>query len=127
MKNEKLRKRAVKGKPLPDPKEARRKVRAWLLRAHPEEKPMIGDFRKGVTFAEINRLMHNGEDFYDICVCTESVQRELVFRELARIYKTEYDFWYYLWLYGGPKDPKLDKALEALKRDKKLNCLFKRG
>ena len=30
----------------------------------------------------------------------ESVQREIVFRELARLYKTKYDYWYELWLYG---------------------------
>ena len=126
-KKEKLRKRAVKGQPLPDPKEASRKVRAWLLETHPEEELMIGDFRKGVTFAEINRRMHNGEDFYDICECTESVQREYVFQELSRIYKTEYDFWYYLWLDSGRKDPIYAKALKALKKDKKLKHLFKKA
>ena len=126
-KNEELKKRAVPGQPLPDPKEASRRVRAWLLRTHPEEEPMIGDFRKGVTFAEINRRMHNGEDFYDICECTESDQREYVFHELARIYKTEYNFWYYLWLGNGRKDPMYAKALKALKKDKKLKHLFKKG
>ena len=126
-KNEKLKKRAAPGQPLPDPKEASRKVRAWLLETYPEEELMIGNFRKGVTFADINRRMHNGEDFYDICVCTESVQREYVFQELSRIYKTEYDFWYYLWLDSGRKDPMYAKALKALKKDKKLNRLFKRG
>ena len=88
-------------KPLPDPKAAERKVRAWLLRTHPEEKPMIGDFRTDVTFAEINRRMHGGEDFYEIADCGESVQREIVFAELARIYGTEYEYWYSLWL-GKP-------------------------
>ena len=126
-KNEKLKKRAVMGKPLVDPKEASRKVLAWMLKAHPEEKPMIGDFRKGVTFAEINRRMHKGENFYDICECTESQQREYVFQELSRIYKTEYDFWYYLWLHGGSKDPMYAKALKALKKDKKLKHLFKKA
>ena len=62
---------------------------------------MIGNFRKDVTFAEINRRMHGGEDFYEIADCGESVQREIVFAELARIYGTDYDYWYYLWL-GKP-------------------------
>ena len=88
-------------KPLPDPKAAERKVRAWLLKTHPGERTMIGDFRKDVTFAEINRRMHGGEDFYEIADCGESVQREIVFAELARIYGTEYEYWYSLWL-GKP-------------------------
>ncbi|MBO5515935.1 MAG: hypothetical protein J5963_07500, partial [Schwartzia sp.] len=87
-------------KPLADPKGAERRIRAWLLRTCPEEKPMIGDFRKDVTFAEVNRRMHGGENFYDICDCSESVQREIVFRELARLYGTKYDYWYDLWLHS---------------------------
>ena len=90
-------------KPLADPKGAARKVRGWLLRLHPEEKELIGDFRKDVTFAEINRRMHGGEDFYKVCDCTESVQREYVFAELARLYGTDYDYWFCLWL-GEPTD-----------------------
>ncbi len=93
-------KKTVRLEPLPDPKEASRKVRAWLLREHPAEKSMIGDFRKDVTFAEVNRRMHGGEDFYDICECGESQQREYCFAELARIYGTEYDYWYLLWRDG---------------------------
>ena len=53
-----------------------------------------------MTFAEVNRRMHGGENFYDICDCSESVQREIVFRELARLYGTKYDYWYDLWLHS---------------------------
>lgn len=90
-------KTTARRKPLADPKEASRKVRAWLLREHPSEKSMIGDFRADVTFAEVNLRMHGGEDFYDICACDESQQREYVFAEMARIYGTDYDYWYDLW------------------------------
>ena len=48
----------------------------------------------------MNRRMHGGENFYDICDCGESVQREIVFRELARLYGTKYGYWYDLWLHG---------------------------
>ena len=85
-------------KPLPDPRGAERRVRGWLLRTYPEEKTMIGHFRKDVTFADVNRRMHGGEDFYDILDCSESTQREYVFTELARLYKTGYGYWYDLWL-----------------------------
>ena len=127
MKKEKLRKRAVKGKPLADPKEAQRKIREWMCSEHPEERTLLYDFRKDVTFAEVNRRMHKGENFYDICKCDESEQRIKVFEEMARIYKTTYDYWYYLWLYGGKEDPMFAKALKALKKDKKLKHLFKKG
>ena len=101
MKNESKNAGAGGRKPLADPKGAERRIRAWLLRTCPEEKPLIGDFRKDVTFAEVNRRMHGGENFYDICDCGESVQREIVFRELARLYGTKYAYWYDLWLNHG--------------------------
>ena len=94
--NEELKKTAVLGKPLADPKEANRKIRAWMLRVHPEEKPMIGDFRKDVTFADVNRRMHDGEVFSDICECSESEQRIKVFSEMMEMYGTTYDYWYRL-------------------------------
>ena len=64
-----MRKRETNGaggrKPLADPKGAERRIRAWLLRTCPEEKPLIGDFRKDVTFAEVNlaqpRLTRRGD------------------------------------------------------------------
>ena len=55
MKNESKNAGAGGRKPLADPKGAERRIRAWLLRTCPEEKPLIGDFRKDVTFAEVNR------------------------------------------------------------------------
>ena len=96
MKKNETKRKAVLGKPLADPKEANRKIRAWMLRVHPEEKPMIGDFRKDVTFADVNRRMHDGEVFSDICECGESEQRIKVFNEMMAMYGTTYDYWYRL-------------------------------
>ena len=42
------------------------KVRDWLLREHPDEETMIGDFSKTVTFQEVADRMRAGEEFYDI-------------------------------------------------------------
>ena len=126
-KKEELKKRAVMGKPLADPKEASRKVRAWLLKAHPEERSMIGDFRKDITFADVNRRMHKGEDFYKICDCGDSEQRVKVFGEMMKIYNTAYDYWYNLWLESGRDDPFIKKALAAMKKNKKIKHLFKKG
>ena len=75
------------------------KVRNWLLRVHPEERSLIGDFSGEVTFREVHDRMMKGENFYEICSCDESQQREYVFAELAERYDTEYDFFYLLWLY----------------------------
>ena len=126
--NNKGRKRkAVMGKPLADPKMAQRKIREWMLKKHPEERKMLGGFRKDVTFAEVNRRMHKGEDFYEICDCGDSEQRIKVFEEMMRIYNTTYNYWYNLWLDVSREDPFIKKALAVLKKDKKLKHLFKKG
>ena len=69
-------------------------VRDWLLREHPEEKTMIGSFSKTVTFDEVARRMRAGENFYDICDCGESVQREYCFGRMAELFGTNYEYWY---------------------------------
>ena len=74
------------------------KVRAWILRRHPEEKELIGDFSPTITWREVARRMIGGEDFYSICPCGESVQREYAFQRLSELFGTDYDFWYLCWL-----------------------------
>ena len=85
----------------PNP-ELDKRVRAWLLRAHPEERLLIGDFSKTITFRQVAKRMHEGENFYDICDCTESVQREYCFARLAELFGTNYEYWYRTWLDGTP-------------------------
>ena len=80
------------------------KVRNWLLRVHPEERSLIGNFSGEVTFREVHDRMMKGENFYEICSCDESQQREYVFAELAKRYDTEYDFFYLLWLYPSREE-----------------------
>ncbi len=57
-----------------------------------------GDFSKTVTFREVVDRIERGEDFYDICNCTESQERERVFAELEHRTGKPYDYWYDLWL-----------------------------
>lgn len=92
------------------------KVRAWLLRTHPEERSLMGGFSRDVTFDEIYRRMHGGEEFYEIAGCTESVQREYIFARLAELYGRDYDYFYRLWLEAGAKH--LPERAEALARTK---------
>ena len=68
----------------------------------PSEKEMIGDFDPEVTFREVAERMLGGEDFYEVCSCGESVQRELAFGRLAEVFGTNYEFWYRTWLDGKP-------------------------
>ena len=107
--------------------EKKEKVRDWLLREHPEEETMIGDFSKTVTFQEVadrmrfacreairlpegaERLSREavargraGEEFYEICDCGESVQREYCFGRMAELFGTNYEYWYRTWLDRKP-------------------------
>lgn len=79
-------------------------VRDWLLRTEPQEESMIGNFSKTVTFKELAQRMREGEEFYEILDCTESVQREYCFKRLSELYSTTYDYWYLMWLNGETPD-----------------------
>ena len=76
--------------------------RDWLLREHPEEETLIGDFSKTVTFQEVADRMRAGEEFYEICDCGESVQREYCFGRMAKLFGTNYEYWYRTWLDRKP-------------------------
>ena len=85
-----------------DPAGADEKVREWILKEEPSEKELIGDFDPEVTFREVAERMMKGEDFYSVCSCGESVQREMAFGRLAEIFGTNYEFWYRTWLDRKP-------------------------
>ena len=100
-------------------------VRDWMLREHPAEREMLGDFSETVTFKELAKRMEAGEDFYAILDSTESQQREYVFARLADITDKDYDHWYYTWLSHGDKakyDEYIGKrkaAIKAVRRRRK--------
>ena len=75
-------------------------VRDWMLREHPGEREMLGDFSETVTFKELAKRMKAGEDFYAILKSTESQQREYCFTRLYELTGKEYDYWMELWLHG---------------------------
>lgn len=75
-------------------------VRDWMLREHPGEREMLGDFSETVTFKELAKRMEAGEDFYAILKGTESQQREYCFTRLYELTGKEYDYWMELWLHG---------------------------
>ena len=75
-------------------------VRDWMLREHPAEREMLGDFSETVTFKELAKRMEAGEDVYAILDCTESQQREYCFTRLYELTGKDYDYWHELWLHG---------------------------
>jgi len=86
------------------------KVRGWILRTHPDEKDLIGDFDREITWREVARRMLAGEEFYSICECTESVEREYAFQRMSELFGTDYEFWYVMWLRGPAKVDRKTKA-----------------
>ena len=97
-------------------------VRDWMLRDHPEERDMMEDFSETVTFDELVRRMRDGENFYEILECGESVQREHCFNRLSELTDTDYDLWYSLWL-TAPSD--LENAEERKRREMKRKRIVK--
>ena len=97
-------------------------VRDWMLRDHPEERDMMEDFSETVTFDELVRRMRDGENFYEILECGESVQREHCFNRLSELTDTDYDLWYSLWL-TAPTD--LENAEERKRREMKRKRIVK--
>ena len=97
-------------------------VRDWMLRDHPEERDMMEDFSETVTFDELVRRMRDGENFYEILECGESVQREHCFNRLSELTGTDYDLWYSLWL-TAPTD--LENAEERKRREMKRKRIVK--
>ena len=92
-------------------------VRDWMLRAHPEERDMMEDFSETVTFAELVERMRDGENFYEILGCGESVQREHCFNRLSELTDTDYDLWYDLWLASPTEfDSKKERKQREMKR-----------
>jgi hypothetical protein len=102
------------------------KVREWILSNHPEEKEMIGDFSPTITFREVAERMEKGENFYEICDCSESVQREYCFSRLATLFGTNYEYWYRTWLDGTPPKTKRPRRIKAKNaRFELITCITK--
>ncbi len=89
-------------------------VHAWLWTAHPNERCMMKGFNKTITLREVWDGMLKGDDFYEMCSCGDSVQRELVFDRLAELLGKTYDQIYNVWLKQGKKDgPTIEKIRKA--------------
>ncbi len=91
-------------------------VHAWLWVNHPGERCMMKGFNKTATLREVWERMQKGEDFYAMCGCRDSVQRELVFDRLAELLGKDYDDIYNVWLKHGKVDgPTVEEVRAAFK------------
>lgn len=82
------------------PSQWNRRIRNWLLCRYLGERTFIGNFRTDITFREVWKRMQKGDDFYEICKCDDSAQRECVFDELSKLNGCDYEVIYDLWLHG---------------------------
>lgn len=85
------------------PAELNQSVKQWLLREYPEEEDFIVDMPDDLTFNDVHEKMLKHEDIYEILNVGDSVIREKVFNGLVEATGYDYDYFYYLWLYG-PED-----------------------
>lgn len=66
---------------------------------------------KNITFEDVAKTLIAGKDVYEVLGVGDSVIRERVFEELAKIYEVDYGIIYGLWLDKG-----VPGALEGLRR-----------
>lgn len=79
------------------------KVKEWMLKNYPEEEDFIVDMPEDLTFRDVHERMLKHEDIYEIIQTNDSTDREDVFNGLCEATGYDYDYFYYLWLYG-PED-----------------------
>ena len=72
-------------------------VKKWYMEEYPTDELGI-EINELLTFENVADRMKNGEDIYDILNVEDSIVRERVFEQLSKVYNTDYDYWYYLWL-----------------------------
>ena len=92
------------------------KVKEWMLKNYPEEEDFIVDMPEDLTFRDVHERMLKHEDIYEIIQTNDSTDREDVFNGLCEATGYDYDYFYYLWLYG-PED---ERYLKYKKESKEI-------
>lgn len=91
------------------------KVKEWMLKNYPGEEDFIVDMPEDLTFRDVHERMLKHEDIYEIIQTDDSTDREDVFNGLCEATGYDYDYFYYLWLYG-PEDEKFLKEKEKISK-----------
>lgn len=72
-------------------------IKDWYIQKYPEDE-MGKELNANVGIKECWQMMKNGNDFYTIVNGADSIVRERVFSEIARIHGIDYDVVYNVWL-----------------------------
>lgn len=79
------------------------KIKDWYtdqFKDQPGEASFAESMNPDATFQGVLDCLKNEQDIYDYINVGDSVVRENIFKQLATILDKDYDYVYYLWLYG---------------------------
>lgn len=75
-----------------------KKVAEWYREAYPEDTGMHEELNKDVAFVDVMFALGKGDSIYSLLCCDDSIVRERVFDELAKLANVDYNIIYYKWL-----------------------------
>ena len=76
-------------------------IKDWYLEQHPTDSEAL-QFNENITFFDLYFYMFYQEGcIYELLQAGDSITREIIFIELASLFKVDYDHIYYLWLGGN--------------------------
>lgn len=84
----------------------RKSIRAWYRQAYPTD-DMGEELHPRVTFLQLAKALYDGKDVYWAIGAEDSLIRERVFAELARIDGCDYDVVYDMWMHPDRHNPVL--------------------
>ena len=81
----------------PDMERAKINVRDWYMKEYPTDE-LGAEIKENLTFEDVFDALDRHQDFYDLIDVGDSIVRERIFKELADIMGTDYDYVYNQWL-----------------------------
>lgn len=72
-------------------------IKKWYMENYASD-DLGENIKDGITFNDVFETLSNYENVYDTLGVGDSIIRERVFTELARLLNKKYDYIYYLWL-----------------------------
>lgn len=73
------------------------KVKEWYVATYKSDKLGL-DINENITFYDIFRALDNYKDIYKVIGADDSLIRERIFEELAKIMEVDYNYIYEQWL-----------------------------
>lgn len=93
-------------------------IKEWYTTTYPTDS-MGHDINPTITFCNLLNALSGQEqkgdvNVYDMLGVEDSLVRERVFEQLAKVSKLDYDIIYNLWLWGNTERPNHEQAFEQL-------------